>query len=198
MARKSRYRSADTVARVLKAARQTLIRDGYAQLSTRRVAARAGISVGNLTYHFPGKQSLLRALVQSLVEDYGAQIERILTDVSNKGPERLEALVDWLVRDAASTPTMRLFRELWVMALHDKAAARAVDDFYDAAMARASELLKAARPELSGSERDKLILLCAMISEGSSVLFGTRRKRKISSAEMASFAARLVKAQLSP
>ncbi len=186
------------MARVLKAARQTLIRDGYAQLSTRRVAARAGISVGNLTYHFPGKQSLMRALVQSLVEDYGAQIERILTDVSNKGPERLEALVDWLVRDAASTPTMRLFRELWVMALHDKAAARAVDDFYDAAMARASELLKAARPELSGSERDKLILLCAMISEGSSVLFGTRRKRKISSAEMASFAARLVKAQLSP
>lgn len=188
--------NSDTVTRVLEAARDTLIEDGYAQLSTRRVAARAGISVGNLTYHFPDKQSLVRALVNLLLQTYGDEMERVLSDLSQRDTDRLGAFIEWLVRDAASGPTMRLFRELWVMALHDKAAARAVDDFYDAMTMRAKALLKSMRPEASDAELGRLVLLCAMISEGSSVVFGTRSRREFSSTEMAAFAAAVVKKTL--
>lgn len=179
----------DTAARVLEAARAVLIEDGHAQLSARRVAARVGISVGNLTYHFPDKKSLVAALIDDLLAEYGAEIERQLSDVARGEEDRFGGLVAWLVRDAASASTMRTFRELWAMALHDKSVARAVDDFYDAVMARAIGLLAQIRPDLGEDEARRLILLGAMISEGSSVLFGTRRKRGATAAEMAAFAA---------
>ena len=194
--RVKRPASAETISRILAAARITLIKDGYAQLSARQVAARAGLSLGNLTYHFPDMQSLMRGLVNILLKEYSDQIERTLSDVSRRGPDRLEALIAWLVRDAASEPTMRLSRELWVMALHDKAAARALDDFYDAVLDRAKKLLKSIRPHASEASIGQLLLLCVMVSEGSSVIFGTRPKREYSSSEMATFAAGVIKSVL--
>ena len=194
--RVKRPASAETISRILEAARITLIKDGYAQLSARQVAARAGLSLGNLTYHFPNMQSLTRALVDAMLKEYGDQIERTLSDVSRRGPDRLEALIHLLVRESASEPIMRLFRELWVMALHDRAAARAVDDFYDAMLVRTKTLLKSVRPKASEADIGRLLLFCAMISEGSSVIFGTRSKREHSSSEMATFAAGVVKSIL--
>ena len=48
--------------RVLDSAEQVLLRQGYAGFSTRRVAQEANIALGNLTYHFPTKAELVRAL----------------------------------------------------------------------------------------------------------------------------------------
>lgn len=56
-------RSRDTVETVLKAAGAEIERDGLDRLTTRRIAARAGISVGSLYEYFPNKQSIVYALV---------------------------------------------------------------------------------------------------------------------------------------
>src|SRR5262245_59714942 len=78
--------SAGTRERVLLSARRVLIRDGHARFSIRRVADLAGIAVGNLTYHFPSKRQLLRALIESLVAEYRTGIERFYEDLP-AGPE---------------------------------------------------------------------------------------------------------------
>jgi AcrR family transcriptional regulator len=46
----------------------------------RLVAQSAGISPGNLTYHFPKKIALLRALISRIMEDYSRQLEAMLSD----------------------------------------------------------------------------------------------------------------------
>jgi AcrR family transcriptional regulator len=55
-------RSQHTVLAVLDAALQVLARDGYAKLTTTRVAERAGVSVGTLYQYFPDKASIITAL----------------------------------------------------------------------------------------------------------------------------------------
>jgi len=56
-------RSRDTVETVLKAAGAEIERDGLDRLTTRRIAERAGVSVGSLYEYFPNKQSIVYALV---------------------------------------------------------------------------------------------------------------------------------------
>jgi AcrR family transcriptional regulator len=55
-------RAAGTVEALVEATLQVLVRDGYARLTTTRVAERAGVSVGTLYQYFPDKRALVTAL----------------------------------------------------------------------------------------------------------------------------------------
>lgn len=73
---------ADTTQRILDAARSCLLSDGYAALSTRRVADAAGVPLSQIHYHFRSKQGMVLALLdgenQRLVDRqrrmYGAEM----------------------------------------------------------------------------------------------------------------------------
>jgi AcrR family transcriptional regulator len=52
-----------TATRILEAARTRLLADGYAALSTRRVAEEAGVPLSQIHYHFKGKQGLVLGLL---------------------------------------------------------------------------------------------------------------------------------------
>jgi AcrR family transcriptional regulator len=62
----------NTAGRIIEAARTCLLTDGYAALSTRRVAEQAGVPLSQIHYHFGGKQGVILALLdhenQQLVE----------------------------------------------------------------------------------------------------------------------------------
>ena len=59
----------NTRARILTAAAQLFEQQGYRSVSMRAIAAQLGISVGNLTYHFPHKlDGYLRRMLLSLVD----------------------------------------------------------------------------------------------------------------------------------
>ena len=49
---------------ILDAARERLLADGYANLSTRKVAAEAGVPLSQLHYHFGSKKGLILALLE--------------------------------------------------------------------------------------------------------------------------------------
>ena len=74
-------RTSQTATRILDAARASLLADGFAALSTRKVAERAGVPLSQIHYHFGSKQALVLALLErenrTLVERqrlmYGAE-----------------------------------------------------------------------------------------------------------------------------
>jgi AcrR family transcriptional regulator len=53
----------ETAIRILEAARACLLADGFAALSTRRVADEAGVPLSQIHYHFRGKRGLVLALL---------------------------------------------------------------------------------------------------------------------------------------
>jgi hypothetical protein len=80
----------------------------------------------------------------------------------------------WLMEDARSEGTTRLFRELWAIALHDPQIAKAMDSFYTRS---ANAYLQRAGDKSAMStegELEAIIYLMLVISEGVSVIFGTR------------------------
>ena len=56
-------RTAGTPVQILEAARGCLLAEGYAKLSTRKVADAAGVPLSQIHYHFGGKQGLVLALL---------------------------------------------------------------------------------------------------------------------------------------
>jgi AcrR family transcriptional regulator len=63
-------RSAKTVEAIVEAAIRILRRDGWASLTTTRVAERAGVSVGSLYQYFPNREAIVVAIVRQRTRDF--------------------------------------------------------------------------------------------------------------------------------
>lgn len=174
--------------RILDSAELVLRRHGYAGFTTRRVAEAAGIAPGNLSYHYPTKLELLRALITRLMTVYSGRFQEAL-----KQPGRgLEDTVRWLLAESFTEEISSLFRELWAMSLRDEVVRKAVDDFYDQVIGSVEAALLAAHPTTKPQDVHDLVQLLAVISEGSAVIYGTRRSTSEAHARMVDLAIRLI------
>ena len=121
-ARKSAITREDT----LDAAVRCLLRDGYANLTTTRIAQEAGISRGAAAHHFPTKIDLFRALVERLthlrMHDFRARIGRIAHD-GQRNHAGLEAYWTHLTQGVFAA-----YLELVVAARTDPDLSALVDD----------------------------------------------------------------------
>ncbi len=68
-------RSAATVEAILEASIQVLLQVGKEQLTTTRVASRAGVSVGTLYQYFPNKSALLQAVLRRHLNEVSSAVE---------------------------------------------------------------------------------------------------------------------------
>ena len=68
-------RSNASVQAILEATVQVLLKDGRSKLTTTRIAARAGVSVGTLYQYFPNKSSLLQALLKEHLDSVALAVE---------------------------------------------------------------------------------------------------------------------------
>lgn len=84
-------------AAILRAAVEVMGRDGYEGASLRDMAARAGVSVAALYYHFPSKLDLLREFIDDAYEIVLTRIERRLGLVGHSSAARLDEAVGTLV-----------------------------------------------------------------------------------------------------
>jgi AcrR family transcriptional regulator len=73
-------RSAASVDAILQATLQVLVSIGKERLTTTRVAARAGVSVGTLYQYFPNKSALLQAALRRHMDQVRAAIETVCAE----------------------------------------------------------------------------------------------------------------------
>jgi AcrR family transcriptional regulator len=104
----SQERSTATVEAVLQATARLLAKDGYDRLSTNKIAAAAGVSVGSLYQYFPSKEALVAALADRQRERMiGIVLERLVAhadapaEVSTRAA--IEALIEAHKRDRPLT-----------------------------------------------------------------------------------------------
>ncbi len=93
--------AADTRTLILEAARRRLLADGYAGLSTRKVAEEARVPLSQLHYHFGSKQGLILALLE---EENQRRLERQTRMYAQDEPlwRRYERACDYLEDDLDS------------------------------------------------------------------------------------------------
>ncbi len=106
-------RSETTVAALFEASIQVLLAVGYRKLTTTRVAARAGVSVGTLYQYFPNRQALIASVIERHLEDVVGSIELACKDLYGRPLEEVATgLVDaFISAKCARTEVSRALHE---------------------------------------------------------------------------------------
>lgn len=111
-------RRAATQAALLEAALSSLVEDGYANMTTRRVAERAGVSQGTQQHYWSTKAEFVFEALRYATEKLTADARATLDVADIEDPRRHERLLDTLWRIHQSD-TFKASMELWVAARTD-------------------------------------------------------------------------------
>jgi AcrR family transcriptional regulator len=104
-------RSSATVQAILQAAIQVLLKDGKERLTTTKVAARAGVSVGTLYQYFPNKSALLQAALRRHMDEVAEAVDRVCLEQAGKplvqmAPALIEAFFAAKMRDVKASAAL--------------------------------------------------------------------------------------------
>jgi AcrR family transcriptional regulator len=150
--------------RLLDAVTAVLVEEGFEGVSVRKVAARAGVSIGAVQHHFPTKDAMLGAAMDRASAEFGDRLSaRVPADASAEtalravadellglGPDRREASILWVARLARASV--------------DEAAARTHARDWQEIEDLLARLLAAAGPEhRSGRSPDDAAELLALL-----------------------------------
>ena len=138
----------DTRTLILDAARSRLLADGYAGLSTRKVAEEAGVPVSQLNYHFGSKQGLILSL---FAEENRRRLARQTAMYAEDLPlwQRYEQACDFLEDDLESG-YVRVLQELIAASWADTEVAKVVRAGLLSWFDLITELTRKAERELGG------------------------------------------------
>lgn len=102
-------RSAERLARILDACAELLDETGYEQLSTRAVAARAGVPIGSVYRFFSNKRALADALARRNLDSYAERItDRLTTIEATDWRGAIDAVLDEYLAMKRSVPGFAL------------------------------------------------------------------------------------------
>ena len=118
-------KKAETSTALLEAAKKVLRQNGYAGLSTRDVAAAAGVPLSQIHYHFGSKQGLVLALFEYLNAQLLDRQNALFGDPALKLSEQWDRACDYLDDDIASG-YVRVLQELIAASLADAEVAKVV------------------------------------------------------------------------
>lgn len=90
---------------------------------TRQVAAQAGIDTGTLHYHFPSKEALIQAVVESLANDFTINRAHSTEEPATALEELRRELMDAALRVQTTPRQIRVLFELRVRSYRDAAIA---------------------------------------------------------------------------
>jgi len=166
--------SSATKDRIIFAAIELVYQKGYADLTLKAVCERAGISLGNLTYYFPGRDDLITSLFMTILERYEKRFEHIgleLSKVRNDDATlAISNMVDWMLADSLKKTTATLFIELWALAKTNESFYLKLANIYEQGIHSFLKILgiEEENPGFN-SARSALYFLAAICRGGSSI-----------------------------
>ena len=125
MAARKIEKKVETSTTLLEAAKKVLRQNGYAGLSTRGVAAAAGVPLSQIHYHFGSKQGMMLALFEYLNAQLLDRQNAMFGDASLKLSEQWDRACDYLDDDIASG-YVRVLQELIAASWSDAVVAQVV------------------------------------------------------------------------
>lgn len=164
------------VKRILLEARSLLVEEGYAGLTVRKVARNLDISLGNLTYYFPNKDDLLRALIADMLDEY----HQVLLNEQERFPDdphgRFLAYIEFLIADCESPDTRAFFFQIWGLATHSDLVHELREQIYAVFRADAAGLVATLKPDASAAEINALTAMLISMIEGLHIVADLNRK----------------------
>ncbi|MGD9922300.1 MAG: TetR/AcrR family transcriptional regulator [Pseudorhodoplanes sp.] len=173
-------KNADTSITLLEAAKKVLRQKGYAALSTRDVAAVAGVPLSQIHYHFGSKQGMVLALFEHLNAQLLDRQNALFHHPTLKLSEQWERACDYLDDDIASG-YVRVLQELIAASWADAELAKIVRTGLLIWFDLLTELARKAERELGAigpfsAQEVAALVGCAFIGAESLYLLGSEKK----------------------
>jgi AcrR family transcriptional regulator len=170
----------ETSTTLLEAAKKILRQNGYAGLSTRDVAAAAGVPLSQIHYHFGSKQGLLLALFKYQNAQLLDRQNALFGNTSLKVSEQWDKACDYL-DDDISSGYVRVLQELSAAGWSDAEVAKVVRDAIKGWIDLIVVVAKRAEQELGGlgpfsAEEVAALVANAFIGAESHYLLGLERR----------------------
>ena len=170
----------ETSTTLLEAAKKVLRQNGYAGLSTRDVAAAAGVPLSQIHYHFGSKQGMMLALFEYLNAQLLDRQNAMFDDPTLKISEQWDRACTYLDDDIASG-YVRVLQELIAASWHDTEVAKVVRAGIMGWVELITGLARRAERELGGlgpfsAEEAAALIANAFIGAESHYLLGLEKK----------------------
>ncbi|MEL6596516.1 MAG: TetR/AcrR family transcriptional regulator [Pseudomonadota bacterium] len=152
---------------IIRDARRILLKDGYVNLSLRQIATNLGMSVGNLQYYFPTKDSL----VQATIADETDRALGLLWEITWT-PDNMEDCVENAVRSLLNhyaSDAGQFYSIAEFLALHDPDYAKLKSEAYHYIFGYITKLIGLVAPELDSEKRMSLAHVFVAIIDGASL-----------------------------
>lgn len=163
-------KGASTIATILSAARNVFIRDGHGGLTMRKVAAEAGVVVGNVSYYFPSKRALLEAMLREELAHYVEEhIRQFEADRDSPLDILLNVVTFYVTNGRSSHP---FFYQMWGYAGSDESAKELVRELYRPIGRFVYYLVKATNPSFSDTRIRQIVLQIFSLEEGVKLFIG--------------------------
>lgn len=111
--------------RLLSAAAELIAERGWAAVSTRSLAERAGVAGGLVHYHFPSLGALLSEAALGVLRQLAGQVDAVLAEVATP-QEAVDRMLGGLAEYSGRDPVSLLLVETYLAATRDPALAAAV------------------------------------------------------------------------
>lgn len=184
-------KSAETRASIVRGAIDSLIEEGYHNFSLRKVALRAGVSIGNLQHHFVSKENLIAEMLDDVISGYLEEFTGLISKTESP-QEQLRSVIKRVVDDLTTKETTMFFPELWSLANHEPGVNDLMVAMYRKYQDIYHEIIKRINPELSKRQIEKAGLFFAASLEGHTMFIGhgksaTRDSKAVAEMAYASF-----------
>lgn len=170
----------ETSTTLLEAAKKVLRQNGHSGLSTRDVAAAAGVPLSQIHYHFGSKQGLMLALFDYLNAQLLDRQNAMFHDMTLSLSQRWDRACDYLDEDIASG-YVRVLQELIAASWSDPEVAKVVRSGLMGWFELIAEVARQADRELGGlgpfsAEEVAALVSSAFIGAESLYLLGAEKK----------------------
>jgi len=149
-------RNEQRIAQILQAALQCFLAKGFHQTSMRDIAQAAGVSLGNLYNHFPGKEAIILAVAMAESEELAPLLQRL---AASEG-ERAQVLA--FLRDFHALCRQPEWATLAVEVLAESARNPAVAEAFAANRRQLQAVLAEALQQVAQRERRRPVLAPAL------------------------------------
>jgi AcrR family transcriptional regulator len=171
---------AETGTIVLEAAKKVLRQNGYSKLSTRDVAAAAGVPLSQIHYHFGSKQGMVLALFEYLNSQLLDRQSALFGEATLKLSEQWDRACDYLDDDIASG-YVRVLQELIAASWADVPVAKVIRAGITGWLDLITDLARRAEREFGGlgpfsAEEVAALIANAFIGAESHYLLGLEKK----------------------
>jgi AcrR family transcriptional regulator len=159
---------------ILRAASNVLVQGGMEKFSVNRVAAKAGISLGNLQYYFPKRRDLIGALLNLPKIELTTSMQELIDNAeirNNSGEAALMVFLDTVLRLNASAKECAVAWNAWSMSLYNPATKQLLDEWYESYLAIMRDTIKNCNPDISDKRLEFISLFVVSALEGESVLW---------------------------